>query len=76
MKLRDFTHPNSKDAQEAGYAERPHKNHQISVRTGPHIEQKLLGNDSKWRRTGLMEIKEQKVQKKVGENKWLYVLNT
>ena len=42
MKLRDFTHPNSKEAQEAVNAERPHKNHQISVRTGPHTEQKLL----------------------------------
>ena len=31
MKLRDFTHPNSKEVQEAGNAERPHKNQQISL---------------------------------------------
>ena len=56
--------------------ETPQEPANLPVRTGPHTEQKLLGNDSKWRRTRIVEIKEQKVQIKVGENKWLYVLNT
>ena len=56
--------------------ETPQEPPNLPVRKGPYTEQKLLGNDSKWSRTGIMEIKEEKVPIKVGENKWLYVLNT